>query len=111
MLEKRENLNFFKRFPVIKTSRLILRDIQLKDARLFFEIRSDEGDMKYMDRKPFKSMDDAKKMIDSCIDAYEKGSGINWAITLKGSIKKCDNNYCVSRESQLDLPIQSLLSF
>lgn len=100
MLEKRENLHFFKTFPVIKTPGLILRDIQLKDARQFFEIRSDEGVMKYMDRKPFKSMDDAKKMIDSCIETYEKGNGINWAITLKGSIKKCENNYYVSGESQ-----------
>ena len=85
---KHENLNFFKRFPVIKTPGLILRDIQLKDARQFFEIRSDKRVMKYMDREPFQSMDDSKKMINSCIEAYEKGRGINWAITLKGSIKK-----------------------
>ena len=85
---KRENLNFFKRFPVIKTSRLILRDIQLEDARQFFEIRSDDRVMKYMDREPFKSMDDSIKMINSSIEAYEKGSGINWAITLIGSVRE-----------------------
>ena len=97
---KHENLNFFKRFPVIKTSILILRDIQLKDAQNFFEIRSDERVMKYMDREPFQSMIDSKKMINSSIEAYEKGSGINWAITLKGSIKKYANNCYVSRERQ-----------
>jgi len=100
MLEKRENLLFFKTFPVIKTSELILRDIQLKDARQFFEIRSDERVMKYMDRESFQSMDDSKKMINSCIETYEKGSGINWAITLKDSINKCANNHYISREKQ-----------
>ena len=36
----------------------------------------------------------------SCTETYEKGSGINWAITLKDLVNNCANNHYISRERQ-----------
>ncbi len=77
--------NISKSFPIIETSRLVLRDIQARDARQFFDLRSDEEVMKYMDSEPCRVIEEAKKMIDSSIETYTKEKGIIWAITFKNS--------------------------
>ncbi|MCP5106349.1 MAG: GNAT family N-acetyltransferase [bacterium] len=77
--------SIFERFPLIETGRLVLRDFRLRDVQTFFEIRSNEEVMKFMDREPFQSEDEAEKMIESVLESYEKKTGINWAITLEGS--------------------------
>jgi ribosomal-protein-alanine N-acetyltransferase len=83
--EKNEEISRIGAFPIIETPRLILRDIQLKDAQRFFEIRSDQEVMRYMDREPFQFIEEAEEMIKASIEAYLQHTAVNWSITLKGS--------------------------
>ena len=52
------NLNFTP-FPVIHTERLVLREITDEDLPEVFFQRSDPQMMKYVDRAPARSLEDA----------------------------------------------------
>ena len=75
----------FQPFPIIKTPRLILRKLKLTDAPEFYFLRSDKGVLRYIDRKPAKSLADTKKFMKNLFKLEIKNEGINWAITLKGN--------------------------
>jgi ribosomal-protein-alanine N-acetyltransferase len=70
-------------FPVIETERLLLRKISLADELPFFEIRSDEQAMKYIDRPRAKSPEDAVFLINMMLDLIARNQGLTWAITRK----------------------------
>ena len=74
----------FDAFPVIETERMILREFRMEDAGPFFELRTDEAVMEFMDREPLQSMEEAEKMLADTIDAFEQGAKVSWALTLKG---------------------------
>ncbi|MER3498728.1 MAG: N-acetyltransferase [Chitinophagaceae bacterium] len=77
----------FEPFPVLETERLILRQIRPADADDIFYFRSDPDMLRYLDREPAKSVDEALQWIQMVTDLCKKGDGINWAICLKGSDK------------------------
>ena len=77
----------FQPFPEIKTSRLILRRLKLTDAPEFYFLRSDKGVLRYIDRKPAKSVAQTRTFMKSLFKFEKKNEGINWAITLKGNDK------------------------
>jgi len=52
------NINF-NPFPLITTERLLLRQVEKSDVNEIFFLRSNENVMKYIDRPPAKSLDDA----------------------------------------------------
>lgn len=84
----------FNPFPEIKTRQLLLRRISADDINEVFFLRSDKEVLKYIDKPPAKSLDDARDFI-SRIEALEKSnSGINWAITTQGD-KKLIGNICL----------------
>ena len=72
----------FKPFPVLKTERLILRQLVSSDANEIFALRSDPNVNKYLDREPAKSMDDAKTFIQIINENIQRNDSIYWAITL-----------------------------
>jgi [ribosomal protein S5]-alanine N-acetyltransferase len=72
-------------FPVIKTERLILREVTAEDAEDFFGLRSDKKVMQYIDRPLHKTIEDTNELIQSIEQLYHSGEGINWGITLKNS--------------------------
>jgi ribosomal-protein-alanine N-acetyltransferase len=80
------NLNFIP-FPVIETERLVLRELEEEDVDEIFILRSDPRIMKYLDRAPAISADEAKKFIDLNNDSLHSGNGICWAISIKGDTK------------------------
>jgi ribosomal-protein-alanine N-acetyltransferase len=53
----------FTPFPVLKTERLTLRQLISSDDKEIFALRSDDNVNKYLDRKPSKSLEDAKNFI------------------------------------------------
>ena len=55
----------FTPFPVLKTERLILRQLISSDDKEIFALRSNDNVNKYLDRKPSKSIDDAKNFINA----------------------------------------------
>jgi ribosomal-protein-alanine N-acetyltransferase len=77
----------FTPFPVLKTQRLILRQLISSDDKAIFALRSDDNVNKYLDRKPGKSIDDARNFIRTINKNIERNDSIYWAITLKGTDK------------------------
>lgn len=75
----------FNPFPLITTERLILRKARLEDTPEMFFFRSDPEMMKYIDRAPAKTEDEARGVLQMIIDASDNNTGISWTITLKGS--------------------------
>lgn len=73
----------FSHFPVITTDRLVLRQITDDDAAELFALRSNPVAMKYLDKDPAQSIDDALAFIQRVTDAFANNDGITWAITEK----------------------------
>jgi ribosomal-protein-alanine N-acetyltransferase len=77
----------FTPFPVLKTERLTLRQLASSDADEIFALRSDGMVNKYLDRKPCRSIDDAKTFIQAINENIQKNNSIYWAITLSDTDK------------------------
>ena len=77
----------FTLFPVLKTERLTLRQLINSDVDEIFALRSDDKVNKYLDRKPSKSIDDAKTFIQTIKENIQRKNSIYWAITLSGTDK------------------------
>ena len=71
-------------FPILQTERLLLRCITPADAPQLFILRSDQKMMQYLDREPFKSIEEAIAFInEKILDSLNKNEGILWVIELK----------------------------
>ena len=77
----------FKPFPVLRTARLTLRQLVSSDDNEIFALRSNDNVNKYLDRKPSKSIDDAKTFIQTINKNIQSNDSIYWAITLNGTDK------------------------
>lgn len=77
----------FKPFPVLKTERLTLRQLVSNDDHEIFALRSNENVNKYLNRRPSKSIDDAKTFIQIINESIERNDSVYWAITLNGTDK------------------------
>lgn len=77
----------FTPFPVLKTERLVLRQLKISDDKEIFALRSDDNINKYLDRKPAKSIDDARNFIQAINENIQRNASIYWAITMNGSDK------------------------
>jgi [ribosomal protein S5]-alanine N-acetyltransferase len=76
-----------KPFPILNTPRLILREIGADDAEEVFFLRSDPDMLRYLDRAPAKSIDEALQWIRLINDSTDKNEGVTWAIALKDQPK------------------------
>ena len=70
-------------FPVLKTSRLTLRDIRLQDAKAIFKMRSNKAVNRFIARPGMDDPKNAETLVKSTIEAYEKGLAIGWAGILR----------------------------
>lgn len=70
-------------FPIIKTKRLILREIVAEDAGNILKYLSDKEVMKHYGLEPFTTVEDASKEIAWYKLILSGKSGIRWGITLK----------------------------
>lgn len=75
----------FSPFPVLTTERLILRKTEMTDVPAMYVQRSDPRLMKYVDRKPCQSEEEAAAFIRMITDALDNNVGISWAITTRNS--------------------------
>ncbi|GAA4319290.1 hypothetical protein GCM10023184_03970 [Flaviaesturariibacter amylovorans] len=64
-----------------------MRQLLHSDDKEIFALRSDAIVNKYLDRKPCKSIDDARDFIGVIGNSIEKKESIYWAITLTGADK------------------------
>src|SRR6218665_175530 len=72
----------FGTFPILRTKRLVLRQLVPADAPDLFRLRAHEGTNLYLDRDVPKSVEEMEKMIATITETYNKNEGITWAITL-----------------------------
>jgi ribosomal-protein-alanine N-acetyltransferase len=77
-----ENLSF-KPFPEITTERLLLRQINDRDVNEIFFLRSDERVMRFIDKAPAETLDDAYEFIRKIAGLEESADAVTWAICLK----------------------------
>jgi [ribosomal protein S5]-alanine N-acetyltransferase len=68
-------------FPILKTERLILRQISAPDAGTVFEIFGDDLVTRHYDLETFTNFEQAEKLIAHFQDRYEAREGIRWGIT------------------------------
>jgi len=70
----------FNPFPLLTTSRLVLRQISHKDAAALYELRADEKVMEYIDKPRATEIGDAVALIEKVMDALTYNEGITWAL-------------------------------
>ncbi|MCI1267710.1 MAG: GNAT family N-acetyltransferase [Saprospiraceae bacterium] len=75
----------FNPFPILSTTRLILREITVADQNEIFVLRSDPKVMEYIDRPKVQSLNDAIDWIQFIHSATTNGENIVWGICLKGA--------------------------
>ncbi|WP_353147704.1 GNAT family N-acetyltransferase [Chryseobacterium sp.] len=74
-------------FPVLETERLLLRQLTSHDTEDLFEYFSLDEVMEYYDLEPFKTLEDAQRIIQHFNSEFEKGKGFRWALELKSEKK------------------------
>jgi ribosomal-protein-alanine N-acetyltransferase len=70
----------FLPFPILKTERLLLRQVNASDADTILSLRSNEEVMRYIPRPYLKNREDALALISMFDDKIENGIAINWGI-------------------------------
>lgn len=77
----------FTPFPILKTERLILRQLLSSDDNEIFALRSDSDVNKYLERQPGKTIDDAKTFIQTINESIQTKNSFYWAIALNSTGK------------------------
>jgi ribosomal-protein-alanine N-acetyltransferase len=77
----------FNPFPILTTERLVLRQINNNDVNELFFLRSDKTVMKYIDRAPAQSAEDALQFIQMITNGTINNDDITWGISLKDDPK------------------------
>ena len=75
--------NPFEIFPTLNTSRLTLRQFNLKDAGQLLFLRSDDEVNKFIKRQTPREIQDAIDFVKKIHQTYEQRENVNWVITLK----------------------------
>ena len=73
----------FSPFPTITTNRLVLREGVLADAPEVFLLRSDAEVLRYINKEPIKTLEEAEAFIRMVSDAVNSNEYISWAISLR----------------------------
>lgn len=71
--------NLFENFPIIETNRLILRSLQLNDANIIFEMRTNDRISEFIPRNKLQNIEDAINLIKKTNNLFLKKQGIGWA--------------------------------
>jgi [ribosomal protein S5]-alanine N-acetyltransferase len=87
----------FEKFPLLKTERLILRQLTLDDIDAVYTIRSDYEVTRLNIGAAYTSIEQARTLIESILDNYQRENELRWGVTLKDSdntvIGMCGYNY------------------
>jgi ribosomal-protein-alanine N-acetyltransferase len=91
----------FKNFPILKTERLLLREVSFEDTQVIFELRSSEEINKFVATKRVQNLEEVKSFITKCKTNFNKKSVIFWAIEYNNEVIgtivfhkiSLDNNY------------------
>lgn len=67
--------------PVLKTERLVLRELRRSDDNEIFALRSNAEVNRYIGREPSASIDDARRFIEIIRENVQRNESFYWAIT------------------------------
>jgi ribosomal-protein-alanine N-acetyltransferase len=81
------NEDYFRNFPVLETERLILRKIELKDAKDIQAIRSNPQVMTFMDSHAHETVEDSENFIAEGLEIFGSKKGLFWGLVEKASGK------------------------
>jgi len=73
----------FKPFPVLETTRLILREPNLSDTQAIFKNYSDADIAKWFFNEPYSDPEQAEALILTFRKKHNDASGLTWALVLK----------------------------
>ena len=79
----RVNQTVFDQFPIIQTERLLLRQIQLKDAVEIMHMRQNKRVNQFITRDRMSGIEAAEELVKKTADAFESKAGIGWAGILR----------------------------
>jgi [ribosomal protein S5]-alanine N-acetyltransferase len=88
MPNKTINTEVFKTFPTLTTERLLLNAFdegKQTDIEVLFDLRSKPEVVRYMDRDPYTTLEEAEVFLKNTTEWFAKGAAINWAIRLHDS--------------------------
>ena len=71
----------FTNFPRLATPRLVLRQIEMRDAAAIFATFSDPETMAFYGDEPHRSLEDAREHVRALDGWYARREGIRWGIT------------------------------
>ncbi len=77
----------FTPFPVLRTERLCLRKATIDDAPVVYFLRSNAQVLKYIERDPAQTIDEAISFIQRVNEAADNNTGISWSVCLADSDK------------------------
>ena len=75
-----KNLNF-NPFPILRTERLLLRQLEVKDAPLYFNYQSSKQNFLHVDMPVYTDISQALTFIKEKKDGVQQNKWILWAIT------------------------------
>lgn len=71
----------FNPFPIMKTERLILRKLVMRDDNIIFNYQSDKDNFKFVDMPVYKHLEEAQNYIMKMNKGVEDNKWIIWAIS------------------------------
>jgi ribosomal-protein-alanine N-acetyltransferase len=71
-------------FPILRTERLLLRELRTGDAEVIFALRSDPEVMRYVSRPLAASITEADEFIRNAHEGRANNDAVVWGITLHG---------------------------
>lgn len=77
------DLSVFDSFPVLRTPRLELREIQMEDARRIYDMRSNQRVNQFIARPQMQGLEAAEELTAKTIKAFQDKQGIGWAGILR----------------------------
>jgi len=89
------NDNIFNSFPIIKTRRLLLREINDEDATAIWEMRNNKRIAEFIARPENQTIEEAKALIERVKNNFANKDGIGWSTVLrdgKNTIGTCGLN-------------------
>ena len=75
----------FTPFPIIKTNRLVLRQLTEIDAENVYALRTNKEVIKFIDRPPLRTKGDGLAFVERITNSVKDNTVIYWVITLKGN--------------------------
>ncbi len=67
--------------PILYTKRLVLREVRLSDAEVFYKLRSNPDVMQYIQRPLAQSVGEVEVLLNSMLEDVEAGKSMVWVLS------------------------------